>query len=212
MELSITLLLQSVVKCLHSFEVQSSEGALRWRSMAYFSVVGYTCVLVHLPKLRWLRHFRHPFCSWSPADVIFVDFDGDGAGTWYIRKEDVGSLPSEMVFANGVLKETWSQHRLCVDRATSKFTWTHETWTEKWIGGQSSDYAEATVGNDVMVWFTRGYCEMWMCVMLEPNVISINRPITSCKRRRQWFLTRMPWIDVKLLGGIEPLCRGCITL
>ena len=36
----------------------------------------------------------------SPADVIFVDFDGDGAGTWYIRKEDVDSLPLEMVFAN----------------------------------------------------------------------------------------------------------------
>lgn len=47
---------------------------------------------------------------------------------------------------------------------------------------------------------------------LEPNVISINRPITSYKRRRQWFLTRMPWTDVKLLGGTEPLCRGCIIL
>ena len=29
-----------------------------------------------------------------------MDFDNDGAGTWYIRKEDVDSLPLEMVFAN----------------------------------------------------------------------------------------------------------------
>ena len=29
-----------------------------------------------------------------------MDFDDDGAGTWYIRKEDVDSLPLEMVFAN----------------------------------------------------------------------------------------------------------------
>ena len=28
-----------------------------------------------------------------------MDFDNDGAGTWYIRKEDVDSLPLEMVFA-----------------------------------------------------------------------------------------------------------------
>ena len=69
MELSITLLekmtadvvslakvpdidLQSAAEWLYSFDVQNSEGALRQRSMAYFSVVGYTCVLVHLPKLR----------------------------------------------------------------------------------------------------------------------------------------------------------------
>ena len=69
MELSITLLekmtadvvslakvpdvdLQSAAERLYSFDVQNSEGALRQRSMAYFSVVGYTCVLVHLPKLR----------------------------------------------------------------------------------------------------------------------------------------------------------------
>ena len=31
---------------------------------------------------------------------MVVDFDDDGAGTWYIRKEDVDSLPLEMVFAN----------------------------------------------------------------------------------------------------------------
>ena len=85
---------------MYSVEVQSSEGVLRRRSMAYFSVVGYTCVLVHLPRLRWLRYFRHPFCSWSPADVIFVDFDNDGVGTWHIRKEDVDSLSLKMVFAN----------------------------------------------------------------------------------------------------------------
>ena len=47
---------------------------------------------------------------------------------------------------------------------------------------------------------------------LEPNVISINMAITSCERRKQWFLMRMPWIDVKFLGATEPLCRGCITL
>ena len=47
---------------------------------------------------------------------------------------------------------------------------------------------------------------------LELNVISINMAITSCERRRQWFLTRMPWIDVKFLGATEPLCRGYITL
>ena len=29
-----------------------------------------------------------------------MDFDNDGAGAWYIRKEDVDSLPLEMVFAN----------------------------------------------------------------------------------------------------------------
>ena len=69
MELSITLLekmtadvvslakvpdvdLQSATEWLYSFDVQNSEGALRQRSMGYFSVVGYTCVLVHLPKLR----------------------------------------------------------------------------------------------------------------------------------------------------------------
>ena len=29
-----------------------------------------------------------------------MDFGNDGAGTWYIRKEDVDSLPLEMVFAD----------------------------------------------------------------------------------------------------------------
>ena len=29
-----------------------------------------------------------------------MDFDNDGAGTWYIRKEDVDSLPLKMVFDN----------------------------------------------------------------------------------------------------------------
>ena len=29
-----------------------------------------------------------------------MDFDNDGAGTWYIRKEDVDSLLLDMVFAN----------------------------------------------------------------------------------------------------------------
>ena len=29
-----------------------------------------------------------------------MDFDNDGVGTWYIRKEDVDSLPLKMVFAN----------------------------------------------------------------------------------------------------------------
>ena len=29
-----------------------------------------------------------------------MDFDNDRAGTWYIRNEDVDSLPLEMVFAN----------------------------------------------------------------------------------------------------------------
>ena len=47
-----------------------------------------------------MRHFRYPFSSWSPADVIFVDFGNDGAGTWYIRKEDADSLPLKMVLAN----------------------------------------------------------------------------------------------------------------
>ena len=166
-------------------------------------------------------------------------------------------------------KETWSQHRLCVDRATS-LCMVVSGHGHMRSGGQSSNYAEAMVGNGVVVWLTRTHCEMGMCVSfwrrqevtlrdlqwtvtrmrwrtarrcvtpvkevvrvvvtacdkmgmgvamgagwdlrLEPNVISINRPITSYKRRRQWFLTRMPWTDVKLLGGTEPLCRGCITL
>ena len=47
-----------------------------------------------------MRHFRYPFSSWSPADVIFVDFGNDGAGTWYIRKEDDDSLPLKMALAN----------------------------------------------------------------------------------------------------------------
>ena len=29
-----------------------------------------------------------------------MDFDNDGAGTWYIRKEDVDALPLKMVFAD----------------------------------------------------------------------------------------------------------------
>ena len=29
-----------------------------------------------------------------------MDFDNDGAGTWYIWKEDVDSLPLEMVFGD----------------------------------------------------------------------------------------------------------------
>ena len=29
-----------------------------------------------------------------------MDFDNDGAGTWYIRKEDVDSVLLDMVFAN----------------------------------------------------------------------------------------------------------------
>ena len=47
-----------------------------------------------------MGHSRHPSCSRSSADVIFVSFDSDGAGTCYIRKEVVDYLPLEMVLAN----------------------------------------------------------------------------------------------------------------
>ena len=47
-----------------------------------------------------MGHSRHPSCSRSSADVIFVSFDSDGAGTWYIRKEVVDYLPLGMVLAN----------------------------------------------------------------------------------------------------------------
>ena len=42
----------------------------------------------------------------------------------------------------------------------NEWTWTYKKWT----GGQSRDYAEAMVGNGVMLWLTRVHCEMWMCV------------------------------------------------
>ena len=60
-------------------------------------------------------------------------------------------------------KETWSQHRLCVDRATSlcMVVSGHGHMRSR---GQSSNYAEAMVGNGVVVWLTRAHCEMWMCV------------------------------------------------
>ena len=64
--------------------------------------VSHTCVLVHCPHLRWfwMWHSRHPSCSRSSADVIFVSFDSDGAGTWCVRKEVVDYLTLEMVLAN----------------------------------------------------------------------------------------------------------------
>ena len=64
--------------------------------------VSHTCVLVHCPQLRWvwMWHSRHPSCSRSSADVIFVSFDSDGAGTWCVRKEVVDYLTLEMVLAN----------------------------------------------------------------------------------------------------------------
>ena len=95
-----------------------------------------------------MRHFRYPFSSWSLADVIFVDFGNDGAGTWYIRKEDADSLPLKMVLAIG--KETWSQHRLCVDRTTS-LCMVVSGHGHMRSGGQSSNYAEAMVSNGVVV-------------------------------------------------------------
>ena len=56
--------------------------------------VSQACVLVHGPQLRWcwMWHSRHPSCSRSSADLIFVSFDSDGAGTWYVRKEVVDYL------------------------------------------------------------------------------------------------------------------------
>ena len=60
-------------------------------------------------------------------------------------------------------KETWSQHRLCVDRATS-LCMVVSGHGHMRSGGQSSNYAEAMVGNGVMLWLTTVHCEMWMCV------------------------------------------------
>ena len=50
-------------------------------------------------------------------------------------------------------KETWSQHRLCVDRATS-LCMVVSGHGHMRSGGQSSNYAEAMVGNGVVVWLT----------------------------------------------------------
>ena len=78
-----------------------------------------------------MRHFRYPFSSWSLADVIFVDFGNDGAGTWYIRKEDADSLPLKMVLANRE-GDMESASFMCRqdDKSLygSEWTWTYEKW------------------------------------------------------------------------------------
>ena len=79
-----------------------------------------------------------------------MDFGNDGAGTWYSRKEDVDSLPLKMVFAN---REGDMESASFMCRQGDKSVYGSEwTWTyEKRTGGQSSDYAEAMVGNGVML-------------------------------------------------------------
>ena len=97
-------------------------------------------------------------------------------------------------------KETWSQHRLCVDRATS-LCMVVSGHGHMRSGGQSSNYAEAMVGNGVVVWLTRAHCEMWMCVSFWRkhevqwlNLVSeeFNDVITKLQDL-QWTVTRMRW-------------------
>ena len=119
--------------------------------------VSHTCVLVHCPHLRWfwMWHSRHPSCSRSSADVIFVSFDSDGAGTWYVRKEVVDYRPLEMVLANRERRHGVSIVYLS-NRTTGEWIWT----SEKWIVDQSGDYAEVMIGSGIMLWLTREHCDM----------------------------------------------------
>ena len=93
-----------------------------------------------------MGHSRHPSCSRSSADVIFVSFDSDGAGTWYVRKEVVDHLPLEMVLANRERRHGVSIVYLS-NRTIGEWIWTFE----KWIVDQSGDYAEVMIGSGIML-------------------------------------------------------------
>ena len=73
-----------------------------------------------------------------------MDFDNDGAGTWYIQKEDVDSLPLEMVFANRERR-----HGVSIVYVSTGLQVSGHGHMRS--GGQSSNYAEAMVGNGVVV-------------------------------------------------------------
>ena len=77
-----------------------------------------------------------------------MDFDNDGAGTWYIRKEDVDSLPLEMVFANRERRHGVSIVYVSTELSLCMVVSGHGHMRS---GGQSSNYAEAMVGDSVVV-------------------------------------------------------------
>ena len=74
----------SAARWLYSYETQKGKGVLfvedQWLRKS------------DLCLDSWFTVEMMSSCSRSSADIIFVSFGSDGAGTWYVRKEVVDYL------------------------------------------------------------------------------------------------------------------------